>query len=222
VAYAGGTSVVVTGMTNSPDFPVTTGAFDTLYAADGLPSDAASLGTNAYDGFIARLTLDAPVTGDTTPPAAPTLLAPADGATFTASARPVTFDWSDVADASGIAAYHLQVSPNSQFTNTFDAELAGWFEPWVPTSLAVKDFLSSTPGTWYWRVQALDGANNLGPWSAPRTINVVSPAPPPAPTPLSPPNGGRFGPGSVILAWNTAAGAVSNQVQVDATSTFAN
>ncbi|HEV8685786.1 MAG TPA: hypothetical protein VGQ84_00790, partial [Gaiellaceae bacterium] len=216
-----GTSVVVAGATNSPDFPVTIGAFDGTYAADGMPSGGASPGALAYDGFVAKLTLDAPATGDVTPPAAPQPAGPPNGSAFDLS-RTVTFDWTDVADPSGIAAYHLQVSPNLTFTNDFAAELAGWFEPWVPTSLAVRSFLSSNTGTWYWRVQALDGANNLGQWSAVSTINIQSPSPPAAPTLVSPPNGGRFAPGNVTLAWNAAAGAKFYEVQVDTRSDFSN
>jgi hypothetical protein len=177
IGYLGGTSVVISGGTRSPDFPVTAGAADRVYAADGLPSGGATLGTNAFDGFVAKLTLAAPAGGDTTPPPAPTLAGPADGSTFGTASGAVTLDWGDVSDPSGIAAYHVQISPNSTFTDNFDAELAGWFEPWERTSLAAK-VPGSTPGTWYWRVQALDGANNLGPWSVVRTFNVASSPPP--------------------------------------------
>ncbi|HEY3108188.1 MAG TPA: hypothetical protein VGL23_05515, partial [Chloroflexota bacterium] len=217
VAYAGGTSVVVAGLTSSPDFPVTAGAFDTVYASDGKPSGNATLGSLAADAFVARLTLDAPVTGDITPPPAPDLLGPPVGATFDYPGRNLTLDWSDVADPSGVAAYHLQFSPNAGFVNDFNAELNGWFEPWLPTSVAV--FTVGHSGTFFWRVQALDRAGNLGPWSAVRSLTVAS-STPAAPNLLSPPDAGQFAPGAVAFAWAAAAGAKTYELEVDTTSTF--
>jgi hypothetical protein len=217
VAYAGGTSVVVAGLTNSPDLPVTAGAFDTIYASDGKPSGNATPGTLAADVFVARLTLEAPVTGDITPPPAPDLLGPPVGATFDYPGRNLTLDWSDVADPSGVAAYHLQFSPNAGFVNDFNAELNGWFEPWLPTSVAV--FTAGHSGTFFWRVQALDRAGNLGPWSAVRSLTVAS-STPAAPNLVSPPDAGQFAPGTVAFAWAAAAGAKTYELEVDTTSTF--
>lgn len=222
VGYAGGTSVIVGGLTNSTDFPVTAGAFDTVYAADGLPSDRSSNGTLADDAYVARLTLEAPSGGDTTPPPASELRGPPNATTYTAPTYNVTFDWGDAPDPSGIEAYHIQISPNSTFTNDINAELTGWAELWVPTSLVVKDFNVSQVGTFYWRVQALDGAGNLGPWSAVRTITVNSPTPPPAPTLVSPPNAGFFGPGNIIFAWSRVTVANYYIFQVDTTTSFSN
>ena len=221
VAYVGGTSVMVAGLTNSTDFPVTPGAFDPVYGTDGLPSDRSAPGSLADDVFVARLLLDE-LAGDTTPPPAPELLGPTTGSTYTAHVMGVTFDWTDVADASGIAAYHLQLSPNPAFDQSQAVGLFSWWEPWLPTSIAVKGFSISEARTWYWRVRALDRANNLGPWSAVRTINVQSPTPPAAPTLASPPNGGRYAPGDIILDWNPAAGAKFYELQVDTNSSFSN
>jgi hypothetical protein len=222
VEYAGGSSVVIGGLVHSIDFPVTPGAFDTVYAADGKPSDAATPGTSADDAFVARLTLEAEPTSDTTPPTAPELQWPPVGSTYTAHHMGVAFDWNDVADASGIQAYHVQLSPNAEFRNDFESELEGWFEPWQPTSVMVKGFSISETGDWWWRVQALDRAGNLGPWSSVRTITVNDPAPPPAPILLSPPNDGRFGPGNVTFAWEAAPRAKFYELQVDTSSTFSN
>jgi hypothetical protein len=218
VAYAGGTSVVVAGLTNATDFPVTVGALDTVYAADGKPSDGSAPGTLADDVFVARLTLEAPVAADTTPPPAPVLRGPAEGSTFFVPISNVTLDWDDVSDPSGIAAYHVQGSPNPTFTNDITAELNGWFEHWHPTSVLVQGFSVSHTGTFSWRVQALDRAGNLGPWSAVRTIKVVDPPLTP-PTLVSPANGGQFAPGSVTFVWNSV-GARYYQLQVDTRSDF--
>jgi hypothetical protein len=222
VAFVGGTSVIVAGLTDSFDFPTTAGAFDTTYAADGQLSGGSAPGTIADDAFVARLTLEAPATGDAMPPPAPELRGPALGATYTAHVLGLTFDWSDVADASGIEAYHIQISPNASFSNNSASLASGWFESWVPTSIAVKSFSVSETGTFYWRVQALDRANNLGPWSAVRSFTVESPTPPAAPTLASPPNGGRFAPGNIILDWNAAARAKYYELQVDTRSDFSN
>jgi hypothetical protein len=221
VVYAEGNSVVVAGLTNAPDFPVTPGAYDTVYAADGFPSDRSAPGSTADDAFVARLTLEAGF-GDVTAPPAPTLKGPATGSTYTAHVMGVTFDWTDVADPSGIAAYHIQLSPNPEFNNTFQAELDGWYEVWLPSSVDVKGFSVSDTGTYSWRVQALDGAGNLGPWSATRAITVQSPTPPDAPVLVSPPNLGRFAPGNIVLDWNPAARAKFYELQVDTTSSFSN
>ncbi|MDX6591727.1 MAG: hypothetical protein QOJ13_923 [Gaiellales bacterium] len=221
IELIGGSSVAVAGLTMSTDFPVTPGAFDTVMASDGKPAGGSAPGTLADDGFIARLTLDSS-RGDTAAPAAPQLKWPAEGAGYTATVLGATFDWTDVSDPSGIEAYHLQISPNPTFTNTRDNVFSGWHEPWHPTSLAVKGFSVSETGTFYWRVQALDKANNLGPWSAVRTFTVSSPTPPAAPTLASPPSGQRYGPGSIVLDWNPAARGTFYELQVDTSSSFSN
>jgi hypothetical protein len=221
IAYVGGSSVLVSGLTDSPDFPVTPGAYDTVYGTDGRPSGSSAPGTVADDGFVARLHLEPP-TGDTSPPPAPALKGPPSASTYTAPVPGVTFDWTDAPDTSGIAAYHIQVSRSPTFTNDVNTEFSGWYEAWVPHSVEVKSFGISQTGTHHWRVQALDGANNLGPWSEVRTVVVHDPAPPEAPVLVSPPNNGRFAPGSIVLDWNPAARAQYYEIQVDTTSNFSN
>jgi hypothetical protein len=221
IAYLGGSSVIVSGLTDSPDFPVTPGAYDTLYGTDGRPSGNSAPGTVADDGFLARLHLE-PSAGDATPPPAPVLKGPPSASTYTAPVAGVTFDWTDVPDGSGIAAYHIQVSRSPTFTNDINTEFSGWYEAWVPHSVEVKSFGISQTGTHHWRVQALDGANNLGPWSETRTVVVQDPTPPDAPVLVSPPNNGRFAPGNIVFDWNPAARAQYYEIQVDTTSNFSN
>ncbi len=217
VGYAGGNSVVVAGLTRSTNFPVTAGAFDTVYAADGKPSGNSSPGTLAEDVFVARLTLQPSPTTDVTPPPAPEPRSPPDGTTVEYPGRNMTLDWSDVTDESGVGAYHIQFSPNPEFRNDFAAELDGWFEAWLPTSVAV--FTVGDPGTFSWRVQVLDGAGNLGPWSAVRTV-VVESSTPAKVTLLGPPNNGKFAPGDVSFWWEKASGAKTYQIQIDTKSDF--
>ena len=214
IVYVGGQSVIVTGVTNSPDFPVTSGAFDTVYSSDGKQSGNATFGTLAHDVYLARITLDPNATADTTPPPAPVLRWPPVGATYTAHVLAQPFDWTDVSDPSGIQAYHVQISPNPDFIDDIDAELSGWFEPWVPASLVVDDFSVSETGDFFWRVQALDGAGNLGPWSAVRSFNVLNPPPPPAPT--ATPNTGQGV--TITPAELTVIGGASGQLTVNLSS----
>ena len=221
VAYLGGNSVVVGGLTNSVDFPVTPGAYDTVYGHDGQPSDKSAPGTTTNDAFLARVTLEEQPTGDRTPPPAPQLKGPVVGTQMTAHVLSATFDWTDVQDESGIRAYQLQISPNAEFSFTRD-NLVKWWEPWTPTSIEVKDFSISQTGDYWWRVRALDGAGNLGPWSSVWTFTVNDPAPPAAPTLASPPNNGRFAPGNIVFDWNPAARAKFYEIQVDTTSNFSN
>jgi hypothetical protein len=170
--------------------------------------------------FVTRIDLQTPVGGDTTPPPAPALLGPANGATVSAPVD-ITLDWSDVTDiGSGILAYHVQMSPNPGFVDDPTDITATFYEAWLPTSVAVVPRSQSNTGTMYWRVQALDGANNLSPWSPARTFTVASPAPPAVPTLVSPPNGGTYAPGSISFAWNGVAGAASYTMQIDDSSSF--
>jgi hypothetical protein len=93
------------------------------------------------------------------PPAAPTLVAPANAGRVTAG-QSVTFDWSDVAKA---ASYVLQVSSSSAFTTTV-------LERTV-TASQVAAALTAKGDRW-WRVRAIDAGGNPGAWSAVRTFRV--------------------------------------------------
>jgi hypothetical protein len=209
VVYAGGNAVIVAGQTKSPDFPTTPGAYDRVFGVTGNPSDF-----GVYDVFVARMSLEPLQTDDTTA-SPPTLASPASGATFTTPAF-VNFDWSDVADASGVEAYHLQVSPNSNFTDTIIAQLNGWYETWVTASEAAIDFPT---GTFFWRVRTLDSSHNLSAWSAVQSFTVGRPVPPPAPTLLSPANDARLAQ-PIRFDWSDVNAAASYTIQVDDSSSF--
>lgn len=213
MALVSGQTVVVAGTTGSPDFPTTPGAFDRLLNTDGR--------AGAPDVFITRVTLQPNDTTDTTPPPAPGLIAPNEASAFTAPTE-VTLDWTDVSDPSGIEAYHVQVSPDPNFRQDPGSIAGSFHENWHSVSYAVVDRSVSNTGTFYWRVQALDRAHNMGPWSATRTFTVASPTPPAQVTLVSPANGGRYAPGNITLAWNPAARANFYELQVDTTSGFTN
>jgi hypothetical protein len=157
-------AVIVAGSTLFPDHPTTPGAFDRVFGSDGTGD-----GFHTYDGFVSKMTLDPDPTADTTA-ATPALVSPADGATIPLNG-PLTLDWTDVADASGVQLYEVEVSANAAFLTgfTFWNLAAGSF----PTSQAAGS--TSQEGVHYWRVRTLDGVNNFSPWSEVRKFTVGAP-----------------------------------------------
>ncbi len=98
------------------------------------------------------------------PPPAPNPLYPCQGERFGLfGAQVVTFRWEDVSDPSGV---------------TYTLELGTNIKVWPPT--AIKSGLTTPtciirlePGTYYWRVKAIDGAGNESGWEyAPLPIKV--------------------------------------------------
>jgi len=105
---------------------------------------------------------------DTTPPSAPSLLSPIDGA-LTNNYRP-TFDWEDVTDPSGVA-YWLQIARDVYFFNKEEDR------SWIPSSTWTLD-RDLGDNTWYWRVKAVDGTGNESDWSASWVFTIDTNAPP--------------------------------------------
>ena len=101
-------------------------------------------------------------------PAAPTLLAPADGAVVT---LPVTLDWNDVANA---ASYQIQIDDSSAFS----APLV------IDQVVSVSQFTVSAAGAvqHWWRVRGRNSAGTAGAWSAVRTFTPSGGTPPPPAT----------------------------------------
>ena len=96
---------------------------------------------------------------DTTPPATPATISPADGAVLGYFPRTVSLVWSAVSDPSGVT-YRVDVQANG----------GGWFG--LPTrcpgaitgQMCSFDFVGAQPGRW--RVAAVDGAGNVSAYSA--------------------------------------------------------
>ncbi|GIH05472.1 hypothetical protein Rhe02_35390 [Rhizocola hellebori] len=208
-------NVYMTGSTRSADFPTTAGAFDRVYSGDSFIFGA--------DAWVAKLAVGpgAPPPPPPPPPipAAPTLLAPADGATL---AQPVTFDWTDV---TGAASYTIEVD-----------EISAFGAPLILTASTTGSAFTTSAlpaGTWFWRARAVNPAGTPGPWSQVRTITVQA-APPPSPSPSPPPGGplpapallspasdARFAPGAVVaFDWADVTGAASYTIQIDDSDTF--
>ncbi|HSM87050.1 MAG TPA: hypothetical protein VLT16_12905 [Candidatus Limnocylindrales bacterium] len=146
-------------------------------------------------------------------PAAPTPLSPAGGASLL---EPLTISWSAVTDPSGIIGYNWQVSTSSNFSTVA-----------LQSSTNVgqtQDTVSGLPnGTYYWHVQAVNGAFVQGTWSTTRSFNVTGAGPgqPGSPT-LAPTKGySTFHPREVItFNWTVVSGATSYVLQASTDPSF--
>src|SRR5690349_4667179 len=95
-------------------------------------------------------------------PAAPSAISPTNGASVT---EPFTISWTAVSDPAGITAYNWQVSSSSAFTSVLLQN---------STNGATQASVSGlADGTYFWRVQAANGAFEQGAWSQPRSFTVT-------------------------------------------------
>ena len=97
---------------------------------------------------------------ESTPPPQPTLNSPADGSRvgFVGSVTP-TFEWSAVTDDSGVS-YSLQIAPSDNFTSPL-LSLTGL----IGNSYTLAEDDALPGGTYYWKVKAIDGAQNDSGWT---------------------------------------------------------
>jgi hypothetical protein len=146
-------------------------------------------------------------TEDPSPPTAPTLNSPANGAT--SQPTTLTLKWNA---STGATAYHLQVATNNTFTAKVfeDSTLTG-------TSKQIGPLANST--THYWRVKAKNDAGASA-WSVVRNFSTQG-VPPPTPTLVSPANGALSQPLTLTLQWNASSGAATYCLQVATDSFFA-
>jgi len=101
-------------------------------------------------------------------PSAPSLVAPANGATVT---PPILLDWNNVANAS---SYEVQVDDTSTIAAPFVAN---------PTVTASEVSLTSLPAQQlWWRVRARNASGVFGPFSATRSFTPQTAPPPPSGT----------------------------------------
>jgi len=98
---------------------------------------------------------------DNDPPPAPVLASPADGASLSCALSTINFSWSPVSDESGISEYQLEVARH----------LSG--KDWIQVPGSVFTGITGTSKIvgvdcydYRWRVRAVDGASNTGPWSS--------------------------------------------------------
>ena len=107
-------------------------------------------------------------------PETPKLISPPDGGRVGLTGRVTpTFDWSAVSDDSGVC-YHLQIATSENVTDTgeFADDAIFSIEGLVETSYTLKETEALPLGTYYWIVQAVDGAENESVWSAAYSLRV--------------------------------------------------
>src|SRR5579859_1352415 len=111
--------------------------------------------------FAVTLVVSIPASASTPP--APSLISPAAGAS---TLSPFTISWSAVSDPSGIIGYNWQLSTSSSFsTITLQNSTNG---------NVTQDTVSGLPnGTYFWRVQAVNGAFVKSAFSSTRSVNVT-------------------------------------------------
>jgi hypothetical protein len=106
-------------------------------------------------------TVTATFTMESQPPPIPALISPPDGSRvgLVGSVTP-TFEWSQVTDDSGVT-YSLQIGDSNNFTAALFS-VTGLTE----ASYTLPNTEALSQGTYYWRVQAVDGAQNDSGWTA--------------------------------------------------------
>ncbi len=110
-------------------------------------------------------------TMESDPPDTPELISPPEGSRvgLIGSVRP-TFEWSEVSDDSGVS-YSLQIATSATVTATGE-----FVDPIVSvTGLAGTSYTLTRTlsyGTYYWIVQAVDGAQNKSNWTPARSFRA--------------------------------------------------
>jgi hypothetical protein len=104
-------------------------------------------------------------TMESDPPDTPEPLSPPDGGRvgFIGSARP-TFEWSEVSDDSGVY-YNLQIAASANFTTEGFVDPLFSVDGWVGTNYTLNATQALPNDTYYWIVQAVDGAENESGWT---------------------------------------------------------
>jgi hypothetical protein len=150
--------------------------------------------------------------GAQTAPPAPALLSPASSASVQI---PFVISWSSVSDPAGIVAYNWQVSTSSSFSPVvLQNSTSG------QTQATVSGLGS---GTYFWRVQAVNGSFVQGAWSAARSVTVTGAGADAPGTPiLGDPKGySTFHPYEVMtFSWTAVPGAATYVLQVATDSRF--
>jgi phosphodiesterase/alkaline phosphatase D-like protein len=86
--------------------------------------------------------------------------------------QPITFSWSAVTtDPSGVT-YTLEISQDSTFATTIIPNITGLTTTSYTMTAAEKLASASSKNPYYWRVQAIDLAGNVGAWSTANTFTI--------------------------------------------------
>lgn len=127
---------------------------------------------NVTIGYSSTNVAGATFTMESQAPDTPQLISPSNRARvgFVGRVATPTFEWSSVTDESGVS-YNLQIATSPDVTAG-----GGFVNPLISvtgltgTSYTVTQALPH--GTYYWIVQAVDGAQNQGSWTAARVLRV--------------------------------------------------
>ena len=117
-----------------------------------------------------EINASATFTMESDPPPIPAPVSPADRSRlgFLSEVTP-TFEWSEVSDESGVAYYDLQVATSADFAaSSIIFSVTGL----TGTSYTLQEAEALSIGTYYWMVQAADGAENESDWSANHSFRV--------------------------------------------------
>jgi hypothetical protein len=124
-------------------------------------------------GYAAGNAASATFTMESDPPDVPELISPPDGGRVGLRGKVTpTFEWSEVSDDSGVY-YNLQIATRENVTDTGEfvdplVSVAGS----VGTNYTLEETEALPYGTYYWIVQAVDGAENESGWTAAHSIRV--------------------------------------------------
>lgn len=149
------------------------GTAATFTVSTGAVSAATAVTINGSHGGNTR-SATLTVSPSTAPPAAPTLLSPANGARLPLNTG-ITFSWNA---AAGAATYEIQIDDSDRF----NAPLLGSQTGLTQTKYAQS--FTSERRCW-WRVRGITAGGTNGAWSAVRSFELRRGAPPP-PTPPGP------------------------------------
>jgi hypothetical protein len=130
-----------------------TGNFSQKFTVPNSSKDNHVITATDRAGNVATFGL--PLEGE--PPPSPNTISPVQERFGWFGAQPVTFNWSEVSDPSGIT-YTLEVDNDLRFFP---------LEPGMRKTGLTKPncMMKIEPGTYYWRVKAIDGAGNESEWA---------------------------------------------------------
>jgi hypothetical protein len=192
-------------------------AIVTVVAAIALAGCEASKSANPLSATIAG-----PIPGVNI--TAPTPMQPSSGLRVAVDQQPVKLVVQN-ATTSGVRplSYSFEVATDADFTNKLFSR-TGISPGDGRTGLSLPDPLA-TGHTYYWRAQALDGANT-GPYSAVTSFNIFTPIVIQAPVPLAPINNVRTGDPHPHFSWTNAprsgpAGTIAYVLEVSTIDSFA-
>ncbi len=184
----------------------------TSYAVSGLTGNTTYYwrvnATNAGGTSAYSATWNFTTAAVVSPPTAPTLASPANGATGLSTSLTLTWNAS-----TGATSYGVQVSTDPSFSATVVNQ-----SNITTTSYAVNGLTGNT--TYYWHVNATNSGGTSA-YSSTWSFATAAPPPPPsAPTLSLPSNGATSISTNPTLSWSASAGAASYRLQVSTDAGF--